>query len=319
MKQILFDFPKQIDEALKLGRRIQFDKKFNRIIVAGVGASGNAGELLKTYLQNKINIETVQDYELPPYCDKETLVFILSYTGNSQEAILCYSDALKKRCETVIITSNGKLSLLAKDQPVPPKLIQIPRGYTARLALAYMFFPMLVVMSLNNIIEPISQDLASIRQSLSNVQVISDKAYELAKEIEGKTLLLYSSKQMDSITKRWKIMLNENAGIHAFTNTIPDLLHSEIECPYNRYHVMIFRDIKERQEMIKRINALKGMLTDEKIGVTEIGIKGSSYLTRIFLTLFLGDLTSYHLAQLKGIDPTTTPNIDKYRKRLKTQ
>ena len=56
MYGILSQFPKQIERATKLGKKINFDEEIDKIIVAGMGGSGIGGELLKNYLDLKIPV-----------------------------------------------------------------------------------------------------------------------------------------------------------------------------------------------------------------------------------------------------------------------
>ena len=78
MYGILAQFPKQIERAAKLGKKIKFDEEIDKIVVAGMGGSGIGGELLKNYLDLKIPVFVNKGYGLPNFVNSRTLVFVIS-------------------------------------------------------------------------------------------------------------------------------------------------------------------------------------------------------------------------------------------------
>ena len=47
---------------------------------------------------------------MPEYIDKNSLVFIISYSGNTEETINMYRNAVRKGCQIVVISSGGVIS-----------------------------------------------------------------------------------------------------------------------------------------------------------------------------------------------------------------
>ena len=62
-----------------------------------MGGSGIGGDLLKDWARNKttVPIEVNREYQLPAYAGKKTLVLITSYSGDTEESLSAFLDALK--------------------------------------------------------------------------------------------------------------------------------------------------------------------------------------------------------------------------------
>ena len=84
---------------------------------------------------------------MPGFVDENTLVFCVSYSGNTEETLSVFDAATKKKAKIVVITSGGDLGAKAK------KAIKIPSGLQPRASLGYLFLPMLGVLANSRIIE----------------------------------------------------------------------------------------------------------------------------------------------------------------------
>jgi len=71
-------------------------ENFKNVVLAGLGGSGIAGRIVKTYFQAlaPLPIEVISDYKLPNYVDDKTLVILNSYSGNTEETLSAYMFAL---------------------------------------------------------------------------------------------------------------------------------------------------------------------------------------------------------------------------------
>ena len=136
MLSFCVEAPKHYGEAAKLTGKIKVDyPKPKTIIVAGMGGSAIGGELLKDWSRDKITvpIEICRDYSLPAYADKKTLVFVVSYSGETEESLSVFLDAMKRKCMPVCISSGGTLREFAERLNVPHLLV--PAGMAPRATL----------------------------------------------------------------------------------------------------------------------------------------------------------------------------------------
>ena len=101
------DLPKQ----LQIGRRTIRYTDVDKVVFAGMGGSAIAGDVVKDWVDGicQVPMEAVRGYHLPAYVDEDTLVFLVSYSGNTEETLSCMLDAAKKGCKIVCISSNGAM------------------------------------------------------------------------------------------------------------------------------------------------------------------------------------------------------------------
>ncbi len=316
MGSILARFPQQCREALDFAKEIRIETKINRIVVAGMGGSGIAGQILKDYLGTKIPIHVIQDYNLPEFVDAYSLVFCVSYSGNTAETIAAFRTAIRKSAQVVAITTGGKLKELAKK--LNKAIVEVPKSLPPRAALGYLFIPMLTVLQNSGAITDRTDEIKKMIDTLRNIK-FKEKAQELAIKLQDNIPIIYSSNMLKAVALRWKQQFNENSKVHCFCNVFPELDHNEImgyENLKGEYFVIILRDEDDKFEIKERI-ALTKKLIAESCPVREIVVKGESLLSKIFSTIYLGDIISYYLALLYGIDPTPVYSIEEIKKELR--
>ncbi len=316
MIKVIENIPEHIAEAVKLAKDVKITEPIKNIMVAGMGGSAVSGDILKAYLKDKINVEVNKNYFLPELAGKETLLFILSYSGNTEETISAFRRAQRKNMNMVIITSGGKLEELSKISKTP--CIIIPRGFQPRAAIAYLFFPMLAVLYNSHLIDNPVEDVKKTIKALKNPQ-FKERAQDLAEKLVEKIPLIYASERMGVVAYRWKTQFNENAKIHAFFHVFPELDHNELVGYGNikaGYHVIIIKDDDDYVKVKKRMDITKRLISEAGINVTEMVIKGDCFLTKLFSAVYLGDLTSYYLALKYGTDPTPVDIIEELKKEL---
>ena len=190
-KHLISDFSNQLASALELGGNVKLPKGIEKIIVVGMGGSGIAGDVLVSVMaEEKMPVSVVKDYKLPAWADAKTLVFCVSYSGDTQETLAAFSDAQKKKCFIVSITSGGKLREFSSEYKIP--YVSIPRDFPPRAALGYLFVPMIVILENAGLVK------GKIKEVRDAISVISQpglqaKAEQLAGKLRDKTPLIYAS------------------------------------------------------------------------------------------------------------------------------
>ena len=317
MQKILEDFPDQCEQALRLGKDIRIQGPFEHIIFAGMGGSGFAGDLARSLFPQEKPIIAHKDYELPAFTTKKSLVFCMSYSGNTEETVSAYRRAIKIGCQTVSVCSGGKLKELAQTSKSP--LILIPGGIPPRLAIGYLFLPVMNVLLENGQLPDLGAQVKPLIKTLRS-SMIQKGAVQLAEKLRYRVPVLYTSDRLAVLGKAWKAYLNENAKIHAFANVLPELNHNEI-CGYTNinacYYVVMMRDDEDAQQIKKRISVTKDLIKRAGVSVTEMGITGESALAKLFSALYLGMWTSYYLAIFYETDPTPVAIIEDLKQKLK--
>jgi len=104
-------FPKQCRDALSLPQGISVSGNIKKIVVAGMGGSAIGGDLLKAFMEDSmVPVYVSRSYKVPGFVDSNTLVFIVSYSGNTEETYSSYLDAYEKKAKIIAITSGGKIA-----------------------------------------------------------------------------------------------------------------------------------------------------------------------------------------------------------------
>ncbi|OGI88479.1 bifunctional phosphoglucose/phosphomannose isomerase [Candidatus Nomurabacteria bacterium RIFCSPLOWO2_01_FULL_33_24] len=292
MLELFKKLPQIIPEAYALGDISV--KPFKNILVCGMGGSGFPGYLLKDLIDTPVEI--AQSYTIPKYVSKDTLAFIISYSGNTEETINMLRRTRKKTKNIVLITSDGKL---AKEKE---KKVLVPTGMQPRDAIPYLFFPMWFILKQKGIPEVIS----------AVKQINIKEAKSLAAKIKNKIPAVYASYQHKAIAMRWKTQFNEDAKILAISNVYPEMDHNEIESDFKKVFTILLRDQKDHPEIRKEMD-----LTQRRMHAHNILLKGKSRLAKTFYGIYFGDLTAYYLALLLKKDPYRYEFIEKLKAKLK--
>ncbi|OYT59733.1 bifunctional phosphoglucose/phosphomannose isomerase [Thermoplasmatales archaeon ex4484_30] len=306
-------FPEQVKEALEIVEKINFSFEcVEHVIVAGMGGSAISGEILSHF--SKLPFIVVRDYFLPSFANEKTLFIAISYSGNTAETLSCYKEAKKRKCKILSISSGGKLG---KER----NCILIPSGMQPRVAIAYLLFPLAVILERNDIIEEQNYDevvetVIKLRERLCSSKNDGNIAKHIAYEIEGYPLI-YGYGIGASIAKRWRQQLNENAKMPAFNFALPECNHNEIEAwegGVNNFTCIFLRGI-ENDDIKKRFDFMK-KIYGEKVKVIEAYAEGRSHFAKAISLLYLGDFVSIYKAILNKVNPTPVGLIMKLKEEL---
>ena len=328
----LQDFPAQCEKAVQIARKHPIEVKryhsIHQVVVSGMGGSAAGGDLLKSYLQReaKIPIEVNRGYLLPEYVGKNTLVFAVSYSGNTEETLFAYQDALSRSAKIIAITSGGKLRQLCQKDGID--VIEILGGMPPRATFGYLFFPMLAFLQRLGLIGSKEED---IRETIHNLQILcreynpqskANLAKEISEKIKGHLLLIYAPDHLAACAVRWKNQFNENSKTVAFFNILPELNHNEIEVwatgneLTKKFYLIFLRDSAENERIRERIKITESIVKGKVAGVQHVISRGKSLLSRLHSLIYLGDWVSTYLAMSRYVDPLPTPMIDLLKKKL---
>jgi len=295
-----------------------------------MGGSGIGGELLKDWARDKatVPIEVSRDYSLPAYANENSLVLIVSYSGETEESLSAFLDAAKKKCMILCISSGGSLLKFAEKLNVP--CLSVPSGIPPRAALPYLFTPLLKSLEKTRMVSNVSEDLSEATKILERIS--DDNAPEKpARDNFSKTLALginetvpvvYGFGIYRSVAQRFKQQFNENSKIPSKWEFFPELNHNEIVGWENAgklakcFSAIFVRDKKEPNEIRSRIETTKTLMhPDSK--VFEVWSQGTSALARMLSTICIGDFASVYLAILRKVDPTPVKAIALLKEKMK--
>jgi glucose/mannose-6-phosphate isomerase len=333
MYRLIKDFPVQAREAVDIGRDAVVKLRVSgikAIVLSGLGGSAIGGDLLKSFLASELKVPFIvnRHYTLPAFVDKDTLVIISSYSGNTEETISSHKEAIKRKARILCITSGGKVRKLAASKKSP--CIEIPGGLPPRAALAYSFFPLLITLGRLGLTRDHSRDIKETLALLDSQSAeyavpdaASNQALQLARQVQNRLAVVYSSTEhFDAVNTRWRGQFAENAKTLLFGHVLPEMNHNELvgwnvlRSIMKETQVLILRDKGDHRRVQMRMDITKSVLEDYTGRITEVWSAGNSLLARMFSLVHLGDWVSYYLAILHGADPMPVAVIDRLKNEL---
>ncbi|MGB9740178.1 MAG: bifunctional phosphoglucose/phosphomannose isomerase [Candidatus Bathyarchaeia archaeon] len=319
------------EEAAKLAKRTSLSyPKPKTIIVAGMGGSAISGELLKDLAREKITvpIEVCREYSLPVYADEKTLVFIISYSGETEESLSVYLDAFKRGCMIACIGSGGALQKFAEKMKVP--YLKVPSSMAPRAALPYLFVPLPIFLEKIGLVSGVESEISEAVNVLSNLGAVNspDKplkenfSKKLAVDICGTVPVIYGFGVYRAVAQRLKQQFNENSKVPSKWEAFPELNHNEIvgwesSGEFAKLFSIIFlRDSEEPEAIRERITITQELIRRESIKTFEICGMGKSNLAKMSSAICIGDFLTVYLAILRGVDPTPVKTITALKKKM---
>lgn len=319
-------------DAIKRAEKVKIPYKTPKnVIITGMGGSAIGGELLRDWLHDRasIPIEVCRDYVLPAHADKNTLVIAVSYSGETEETLSVFLEAVKRHCMVVTISSGGHLQTFSKKLKIPH--ISMPTGFPPRAAIAYTFFPLVVLMERLYVVKERSEEITEALHVLEKVSeenalrtpLKNNKAKKLALEIEGTVPIVYGFRQYGSVARRLKCQFNENSKVPSKFDIFSELNHNEVvgwEAPKNLtkiFSIILIRDPKEPPEIKQRIEITEQIVSQKVCKILKIQALGKQKLAKMLSAMYIGDFASIYLALLRGVDPTPTKTIAHLKREMK--
>ncbi len=304
--------------------------RIRNVVIAGLGGSAIGGDLLRTYLSDECPVPVLvnRNYTLPEFVDDTTLVLISSYSGNTEETLSAYQNAIQKKAKICCVTSGGEVLSIAKS--FGHYTLKVPEGFPPRTAVGFMFSAMLRIFTefgfTTDKSDAIKETRAYLKETSARYADFKDEknlALELARKSIGKMPIIYTSDDFTSaVGTRWKGQICENAKTLAYANILPELNHNELvgwklnENLLRRLHVIFLHDRDDHPRTALRMKVTNLIIKKYAKNISHVESEGNSLLTRIFSLVLLGDWTSYYLALMSNIDPTPVKVIDQIKEEL---
>ncbi|MBI2439575.1 MAG: bifunctional phosphoglucose/phosphomannose isomerase [Candidatus Moranbacteria bacterium] len=330
-RQMLLDSPKQFKEGFALAQDIRVPGEFEAIMISGMGGSALPGNLFRIYLNDlfrkqdpehqPLAIYQNRSYNLPPESFRKCLNLICSYSGNTEETVSSFEEALKYNLPCIGFSSGGKIEELCKQNNVPHIKLPVPfPNFQPRIGTGYFFGAMFQVLVNQGLVPDMTGEIVTQMENIERLlPKIEAEGKKLAQELVGKTPVVYATTKYKSVAMVWKIKLNENAKTPAFWNFFPELNHNEMvgfTLPQGKFFILMLRDPKTHPNIFKRFEVTATLLRKTGVDVKIIDMEGESVFEKIFTTILLGDFTSYYLALEYGIDPTPVEMVEELKKLL---
>jgi glucose/mannose-6-phosphate isomerase len=324
MKDLIIKFPAQMQEAINIGQNYRFvltKKDFNNIIVTGLGGSGIGGSIVMNYVFDKLDVPfgVNKDYFLPAYVNENSLVVVCSYSGNTEETIMAMEAALAKKASVVCITSGGKIAQLAQEHNLD--CILVPGGMPPRSCLGYSMTQILYVLHHIGKIsgEFVTELGAATAQLIEKTDAMQVHAMDIARQLSGKTPIIYAAPAYEGVAIRFRQQINENSKMLCWHAVVPEMNHNELvgwRDAANDKAVVFLRNADDYVRTMGRMELNRQVITKYTDTILDITSEGNSYWERALYLIHLTDWVSVFLADLKGADATEVAVIDSLKGAL---
>jgi glucose/mannose-6-phosphate isomerase len=300
------------------------------VVVLGMGGSGIAGDVLAATAAPfmAVPVTVVKGYQPPDFVGAGSLVFAMSFSGNTEETVEAAGLAYESGASLVVVSGGGELVRLADEWRVP--VVPVPNDIPQpRTALGAMAVPPLVVLEEIGLFPGaghwVAEAIDQLRRRRDELVAPKSIAEDLARRI-GRTIpLMHSSEALGAAAAfRWKTQVNENAKSPAFFAVYPELCHNEIagwgqhgDVTRQLITLVNLRHDAEHPQVARRFELVADVLREVVVDILEVRAAGEGDLAQLFDLALIGDFVSLHLAAREEIDPGPIPVLDDIKRRLR--
>jgi glucose/mannose-6-phosphate isomerase len=318
MDHLIRSFPDQLREALRIAESSSFHphaQPIRQVLLIGLGGSAFGGEVVRNLVDEcgRMPFLISREYDLPAWVGPETLVMVSSYSGNTEETLSAFKQALAKGCKLVCISSGGILIDTAREQGLD--YVQLPPGSPPRAAAGYSLVQLANIMARFGALPDLKQDL------LEGIELVSafadhDLARSIAAKLHGRIPVLYSSGRVESASIRWRQQIEENAKQIAFHHVVPEMNHNELvgwKLPadlLSRAAVVLLKSNLDHPRVAFRFGVNKEIIAKCTDCILEVEAKGFSRFAQLLYLIHLGDWVSFYLSEANQVDATPVEVID---------
>jgi len=322
MYKIYDDWPKIARKSFESNQEsINFDN-INHLVFAGMGGSGAIGDIFSSILsKSKIHVNIVRGYLLPKTVNSDTMVVVISVSGNTAETLSILKSAQKLGSKIIAFSSGGEILQYCKKNEIQHRII--PQHHSPRASLTSYLYTMLKVL---HVTLEIKQE--DILESIVGLDMINKKicsanltetnpSLNLAKWIKGIPMIYYPF-GLQSASIRFKNSLQENSKMHAFAEDVIEACHNGIVAWEKKSSVQPIL-IEGQDDYIKTkeiFNIIKEFFKKNNIEYKEIISVNGSILSKIINLIYLLDYTTIYKAVLDEIDPSPVKSIDFIKSKL---
>ncbi len=298
-----------------------FKNSFNTIIFIGMGASGIVGDIITDMITPAMKhpLHTFKDYRIPIPLGRESLVVVLSYSGETSETISAAAEAYTSKASMVAVTSGGVLGEVAVKKGIP--LARITDGLVPRFAVPEMVGAVIGLLTGLGLYSEVSR---LFKESITRLQVFLsrnpsiDNLNEFSNGLMGRIASVIGHTHLKAVAHRLKAQLSENAKHPAYVTLLPEACHNEVEGWLPEYALasIVIRSGYEPPAISSALNHIEDYLKRNGISYRVLRVESSTYVDEIIRLITLADLLSISLAYAKRVDPFQLNFIPQFRKIL---
>lgn len=329
--------PDQVIEVMEQAKKVKFPssyKNVQNIVVAGMGGSAIGTHIIKSVFSGELSVpvEIINDYRLPSYVGKSTMVLLSSYSGSTEEVMAMLIEAKEQKAKIAVISSGGYLAKWSKKNKVPALIFSTknnPCG-SPRMGLGYSIVGQLIMFAKASFLTISANQLASLSSILRKynhefgirTKHADNVAKRLAVKMDKQSIWFIGHGHLAGNMHTAANQMNENAKRFAGFFLVPELNHHLMEGMIfpksnkeNLLFVLVESDLYS-QKIQKRVEITKNVLKKNSIKFVSYKCQEENEIGQAMEVLSLLSYTSFFSAMLEGTDPTAIPFVDYFKKEL---
>lgn len=324
MKELVADFPKQLQKALLIAKSAELNKSYSpihNVFISGLGGSGIGGSIVSELVNQeaKCPITINKDYFSPSFINENTLAIICTYSGNTEETIQVLKHCIAVKAKITVITSGGDAAHIAEQNNLD--YILLPAGFPPRSCIGYSICQILKVLHFHQITElnhlPEVENTIALLENQKE-QILAE-AEKVAKAIYNKLPIIYTLGNTEGVAIRFRQQLNENSKMLCWHHVLPEMNHNELVGwteKNDNLAVIVFRYENDYYRTIKRLDVCKEVFAKYCNTIIEIHAKGATPVQRALYMIHLGDWISCLIADIKKVDAVDISIINHLKSEL---
>jgi len=326
--------PDQLESAYKMGLQLPLPVTdgIHHVLIAGMGGSAIGADLLARYASPLCAVPVIvhRDYELPAWAvGPHTLVIASSHSGNTEETLSAYEVAKGRNCQTLAITTDGKLAAAARKEDLPLWMFEHHGQPAAAVGFSFGLL-MAALVRLDLLPDPnkdLKEALTVLRQQQVDLEpevpVAKNPAKRLAGQLFGRWVTVLASGYLAPVARRWKSQISELAKAWAQFEFIPEANHNTLAGVVNPIDVLtrtvtvFLRSPSDHPRNFLRSNLTRQGFMIAGLNTDVFDAKGQSPLAHIWSSLHFGDYIAFYLAMAYGVDPTPVEALESFKAAMR--
>lgn len=297
-------------------------KKWNAVVVCAMGGSALGSDILRFLYEADLRVpfSIVNDYTLPRFVDRNTLVIAITYSGTTEETLACFNEALRRGCSVFAISTGGKLVAAERRRGMAHYAFTSthnPSGQP-RMGNGYTMTAVYMLLKHCSLLSPSHDPLIPAARRM---RVSPHTALAFAQKTSGKVCIIMAAEHLRGIAHLLSNQINENAKIIAPFYFIPELNHhllegmEELKKNAAQYRIVLLESDAYPPRIRKRFAVTKEVLNKQGLTHYSLSFSGSR-ASQAMKAFSFCSYWGYYLAILSGRDPAPIPWVDYFKKRL---
>lgn len=327
-------FPEQIREIKTLSTKVRIPanyRKLKNIVVSGMGGSALPARIAISLYRDRLSVPVIisDDYSLPGFVNRDTVVILSSYSGNTEEVLSASVSAKKRGARVLVIAAGGDLQKM-HDHGTPGLIFTTASNpcHSPRMGLGYGLFALLAVLDKLGVVTITEREwkgainAADKYSTLYAPESIDNPAMALAEKMSNRAVLIVAGEHLAGNARVAANQVNENNKRFAVPFVIPEMNHHLLEglkLPATNSKNLLVWFLNSNQytkRVSKRVQITRSIMLSQHLPVVEYLGGEREMLAEVAEVLVLTSWVAYYGAIFSKLDPTPVSYVDYLKAEL---